>query len=115
MAESAEFEPLALKYLDSLHNYARILARDATDAQDLLQDALLRAFRGFPSFNRDLNAKVWLLKVMKNTHIDRCRQKLARPIEDALDGDEVAVDGTAPLNPEEILLRRLAIEEVRGA
>jgi len=115
MDESAEFQQLALKYMDSLHNYGRILTRNEVEADDLLQETLLRGFRAMASLNRDLSAKVWLLKIMKNSHIDRCRRKLSRPMEEELREEQDLPDSSAPLNPEEILVRRLAIEDVRGA
>jgi RNA polymerase sigma-70 factor (ECF subfamily) len=110
----ADFQELALKYLDSLYNYARVLTRNESEAEDLLQDTLLRGFRGFATFNRELGAKVWLLKIMKNAHIDHCRRKRARPLEERLPDEPEGSDGMAPLNPEEILLRRLDIEQVRA-
>jgi RNA polymerase sigma-70 factor (ECF subfamily) len=115
---SGDFQQLFLKYLDTLHNYGRVLTRDASEAEDLLQETLVRAYRGFASYDRALNAKVWLLKIMKNTHIDRCRRKRVRPIEEALPdepGRDRSISGDIPLNPEEILLQRLAIDEVRAA
>jgi RNA polymerase sigma-70 factor (ECF subfamily) len=112
---SADFRELALKHLDSLYNYARLLTRDETEAEDLLQESLLRAFRGLASLNRDLSPKAWLLKIMKNSHIDRGRRKRARPIEEELQEDQGVRDDALPLNPEQILLRRLAIEDVRSA
>jgi RNA polymerase sigma-70 factor (ECF subfamily) len=113
MDAPADFRELALKYTDSLYNYARILTRSETEAEDLLQETLLRAYRGRSSLDPELNPKAWLLKIMKHSHIDRCRRKLARPIEAEL--PEEATDSSLPLNPEEILLRRLAIEDVRNA
>jgi RNA polymerase sigma-70 factor (ECF subfamily) len=121
MDRSGEFRELALKYMDSLYGYSRVLTRNETEAEDLLQETLLHAFRGLDSLDRSLSAKVWLLKIMKNAHIDRCRRRLARPREDPLDEEFAGSAGLgaglspAPVNPEEILLRRLAIEEVRLA
>ena len=123
MDTSAEFQQLVLKYLDSLYNYGRILTRNEAEAEDLLQETLLRALRGATSLNPTLNAKAWLLKIMKNTHIDRCRRKLSRPTEGEFEDGQRLADRSAeegilnpvPLDPEEILLRRLAIEDVRGA
>lgn len=115
MDEPADFRELAVKHMDSLYNYGRILTRNETEAEDLLQETLLRAFRGRTSLNWGLNPKVWLLKIMKNAHIDRCRRKLARPVEEALQEEHGLAECALPLNPEEILLRRLAIEDVRAA
>jgi RNA polymerase sigma-70 factor, ECF subfamily len=115
MEGGADFRELALKCTDSLYNYARILTRSQTEAEDLLQETLLRALRALTSLNQDVSPKAWLLKIMKHAHIDRCRRKLSRPIEEELHDERQAADAPAPLNPEEILLRRLAIEEVRTA
>ena len=114
MDASAEFRELAFKYMDSLYNYARVLTRNDTEAEDLLQDTLLRAFRGLPSLNREFSPKAWLLRIMKNAHIDRGRRKHSRPTEEEFQ-EEQEVEDSAPMNPEEILLRRLAIEDVRDA
>jgi RNA polymerase sigma-70 factor (ECF subfamily) len=123
MDASAEFHQMATRHLDCLYSYGRVLTRNESEAEDLLQETLLRAFRGLASFDRDLNAKVWLLKIMKNAHIDRCRRKQARPVEEELPDEPRRTAGSAldralsvtPLNTEEILLRRLAVEEVRDA
>jgi RNA polymerase sigma-70 factor (ECF subfamily) len=115
---TGDFQQLALKYLDTLHNYARILTRDPSTAEDLLQETLVRAYRGFGSYDPALSAKVWLLKIMKNANIDRCRRQQARPVEEPLPedpGPDRSLSGDVPLNPEEILLQRLAIDEVRAA
>lgn len=53
-------------HLDAAHNLARWLLRDPADAEDVLQEALLRAFSYFPSF-RGTNARAWLLQIVRNT------------------------------------------------
>jgi RNA polymerase sigma-70 factor, ECF subfamily len=119
----AGFQELALTHLDSMYSYARVLARNESDADDLLQDSLLRAFRGFDSFKSHLSFKVWVFKIIKNAQIDRIRRRRARPIEEeGLDDDGAHRDSAkevllypVPLNPEEILLRRVSIEAVREA
>jgi RNA polymerase sigma-70 factor (ECF subfamily) len=123
MDEKLEFQELFLAQLDSFYRYALFLARNASEADDLLQETLLRAFRGFQSFKRDLSFKVWVLKIMKNTHIDRTRRLRVRPVEEEWEGGdgqrkdlsrELALY-PVPLNPEEILLRRVTIEQVTEA
>jgi RNA polymerase sigma-70 factor, ECF subfamily len=121
--DPVQFQELALKYLDSLYNYARLLTRDDTDAEDLLQEALLRGFRSRATIDSALNPKAWLFKVMRNVHIDRCRARSTRPNEVAFSSGDAAEHEAAgdpalrpPLvDPEEILLRRVAIAEVRSA
>ena len=122
MDDPVQFQELALKYLDSLYNYARLLTRDDTDAEDLLQEALLRGFRHRATIDSALNPKAWLFKVMRNVHIDRCRARSSRPSEVAFsNGDDGEHEAGGPalrpglFDPEDILLRRVAIAEVRSA
>jgi RNA polymerase sigma-70 factor, ECF subfamily len=121
--DAVQFQELALKYLDSLYNYGRLLTRDDTDAEDLLQETLLRGFRHRATLDPALNPKAWLFRVMRNAHIDRCRGRSARPSEVAFANGDGPDHGGAEaselrpdlLDPEEILLRRVAIAEVRDA
>jgi RNA polymerase sigma-70 factor (ECF subfamily) len=120
--DEVQFQELALKHLDSLYNYGRLLTRDDTEAEDLLQETLLRAFRHRATLDPALNSKAWLFKVMRNAQIDRCRGRTARPSEVVLPAEvpgqgETEASELRPslLDPEEILLRRVAIAEVRAA
>ena len=61
----ARFEAQALPHLDAAYNLARWLARPPLDADDIVQDAMLRAFRAFDSFRGD-NVKPWLLAIVRN-------------------------------------------------
>ena len=60
--------------LDTLRRYARSLVRNADDAEDLVHDALVRAYEGQDSFRRGGSLRKWLLSVVHNTHIDRLRR-----------------------------------------
>src|ERR1700754_4284849 len=62
------FELLALPHLDAAYNLARWLTGNATDAEDVVQDAYLRAFRYFHAFRGD-NFRVWLLAIVRNTFV----------------------------------------------
>ncbi len=122
MDEKTEFQELCVTHLDSFHNYALGLSRSASEAEDLLQETFLRAFRAFASFKHDLSFKVWVFKIMKNAQIDRGRRLRVRPVEDEWQGDDrqgnlakEVLLYPVPLNPEETLLRRVTIEEVREA
>jgi RNA polymerase sigma-70 factor (ECF subfamily) len=116
----AEFQGYVSGCLDSLHNYALLLARRPEDHEDLLQESLVHGFRGFDSFDRSLPFKAWMFGIIRNTYIDRYRRRKARPPEEAL-VDEVeqppaALDSplySIPLAPEDILLRQETIEHVR--
>jgi RNA polymerase sigma-70 factor (ECF subfamily) len=69
-----EFEALALRHLDPLYAAALRLTRNARDAEDLVQDAVLRAYRFFDKFERGTNMKAWLFKILTNTFINRYRR-----------------------------------------
>jgi RNA polymerase sigma-70 factor (ECF subfamily) len=96
------------------------LTRDAADADDLVQEATLRAYRFFDRFERGTNFKAWLFRIVKNTFINLYRKTKARP-EDAgfdliADGYEGLVDETRVArlrNPEEALADAVMVEQVQ--
>src|SRR4051794_23819181 len=67
-ARTRRFELLAMPHLDAAFNLARWLTGNATDAEDVVQDAYLRAFRYFDSFRGD-NFRVWLLTIVRNSFL----------------------------------------------
>ena len=69
-----EFEALALPHLDGLYAAALRLTKNPRDAEDLVQDSVLRAFRFFDKFERGTNIKAWLYKIVTNTFINRYRR-----------------------------------------
>ena len=64
-ADSIRFQAVVLVHLDAAHNLARWLLRNPTEAEDVVQEAMLRAFSYFPSF-RGVNARAWLLQIVRN-------------------------------------------------
>ena len=97
------FEQEVLPHLDTAYNLARWLTRNDQDAQDVVQEAYLRAFRFFPGF-RGGDARAWLMKIVRNTcytwlHVNR-------PLQDAAEFDEnfFPPDSRTP-NPEEVVLQ----------
>src|SRR5438093_3220632 len=65
-ADLASFEKAMLPHLDAAHNLARWLLRNEQDAQDVVQEAYLRAFKSFAGF-RGSNGRAWLLTIVRNT------------------------------------------------
>ena len=63
---SRSFEEVVLPHLDAAFNYARWLTKNDADAEDVVQDAYLRALRFFSSL-RDENARAWLFTIVRNT------------------------------------------------
>jgi RNA polymerase sigma-70 factor, ECF subfamily len=68
-SQTSEFERLALPLLASLYNLAFWLSRNATDAEDLVQETFLKALRGFASFEPDSNFKAWIFRILRNTYL----------------------------------------------
>jgi len=83
--ERGRFEALALPHLDAAYNLARWLARSPADADDIVQDAMLRAFRGFAVF-RGGDMRAWLLAIVRNCAITAGRKIRGRR-EDGLPGE----------------------------
>lgn len=75
------FERDALPLLDDLYAAARRLTRDRTDAEDLVQDTMLRAYSCFHLFSDGSRLGAWLYRIMHNTWINNHRKSLSRPAE----------------------------------
>jgi RNA polymerase sigma-70 factor (ECF subfamily) len=105
------FGELALPHLDSAYNLARWLLRDDHDAEDVVQEAFLRAFRAFGGFRGD-NARPWLLAIVRNSCYSwlaqHRRAEIEVPYDDDIHGGEDQVDGARARadNPEAILARQ---------
>jgi RNA polymerase sigma factor (sigma-70 family) len=67
--EAVSFGDLALPLLPSLYNVARWLTRDASDAEDLVQETMLKALRGFSGFEQGTNFKAWIFRILRNTYL----------------------------------------------
>ena len=107
-----EFEALALRHLDALYGAAVRLTRNERDAEDLVQDALLRAYRFFDRFERGTNIKAWLFKILTNTFINRYRRSTKErtlvdgPEQEAVQGQLVSRDAAdAAADPGALVLR----------
>ena len=74
-----EFEDVVLVHLDSLYNAALRMTRNREDAEDLVQDTVLKAFRFFDKFQRGTNIRAWLFTILTNTYINRYRKKARQP------------------------------------
>jgi len=107
------FEQAVLPHLDAAYNLARWLMRNEQDAQDVAQEAYMRAFRFFPGF-RGGDARAWLLKIVRNTCYTWLHAN--RPLQDAAEFDEnlFRPDSCAP-NPEEAMLQNDSSTLVRKA
>lgn len=75
-----EFEQLSLKYMNEVHRLARTITRNTWDAQDLVQDTLLRAYLYFNQFKPGTNFTAWIFKILTNTYINGYRKKQREPV-----------------------------------
>ncbi|WP_101952228.1 sigma-70 family RNA polymerase sigma factor [Mycobacterium sp. 3519A] len=78
---AARFVDDALPYLDQLQKYARRMTRNAVDAEDLVQETMLRAYAGFNTFTEGTNLRAWLFRIMTNSYINCARRAQRRPSE----------------------------------
>ena len=112
---AASFEDLSLPLLQSLYNFAHWLARDRTEAEDLVQETYVKALKGFSSFTPGTNFRAWMFRILRNTFLSS-REGLKQSVpftEEPGDGgaDPPATEET----PESILLSRADVERVRAA
>jgi RNA polymerase sigma-70 factor (ECF subfamily) len=97
----ALFEEAMLPHLDAAHNLARWLLRNEQDAEDVVQEAYLRAFRSFDGF-RGSNGRAWLLTIVRNTSYTLLRRNRAVDLTTTFD-EEVHAAGHESVNPAMIL------------
>jgi RNA polymerase sigma-70 factor (ECF subfamily) len=124
MADREHFADLALEHMSSLYGAALRMTRNPSDAEDLVQETYLKAYRAFGTFQEGTNVKSWLYKILTNTFINSYRARRRRPVETELEevedlylyrrlgGLEAAAVGRSP---EDLVLDRLTDSEVKAA
>ena len=88
MADQATFVEDTEPFMRSLYSTAVRLSGNPTDAEDLVQETYLRAYRSYNSFQAGTNLRAWLFRILTNAHINRYRAKKRRPDETDLDDVE---------------------------
>ena len=79
MADQANFVEESMQFMQPLYTAALRMTRNAADAEDLVQETYLRAFRAFGSFEEGTNLRAWLYRILTNTFINSYRSKKRRP------------------------------------
>ena len=110
---SAQFEACVLPHLDAAYNLARWLARDDADAQDVVQEAMLRAFRYFESFHGG-DARVWLLAIVRNTFYSLRAKSASNDAHESYDDDAHVVIDEQP-SPEARALLAVDVDALQAA
>jgi RNA polymerase sigma-70 factor, ECF subfamily len=113
MADRATFADLAMQHMRSLHSAAFRKTRNPSDAEDLVQETYLRAYRGFGGFQEGTNLRAWLHRILTNTFISSFRSRQRRPVEFGFAGVELRLDGGR--SAEDELLDGMNGEEVDRA
>src|SRR5215204_3995668 len=88
MADRSTFADQAMELMPSLYAAALRMTRNPSDAEDLVQETYLKAYRGFGGFQEGTNLKAWLYRILTNTYINTYRAKKRRPDETDLDETE---------------------------
>src|SRR5580704_11020569 len=100
---AATFEELAMPLFDQLYNFAYWLAQDRTEAEDLVQEAYVKALKGFSSFQPGTNFRAWMYRILRNSFLtSRTGLKASATI--ALDGDDRPELPAGPETPETVFL-----------
>jgi RNA polymerase sigma factor (sigma-70 family) len=112
---TGDFERLAMPLFDSLYNFARWLARDETEAEDLVQEAFSKALRGFASFAPGTDFRAWIFRILRNTFLTS-RTGLSSRMTESLEDDEQAVSIAVTWEtPESLALASATREALQSA
>jgi RNA polymerase sigma-70 factor (ECF subfamily) len=109
------FEADALSHLDSLYGTALRLTRHESDAQDLVQDTYLKAFRSAKQFTPGTHLKAWLFTILHNTFRNRLRDSGRDPVDVDSDRVDLATPTDPAATPEEQLIRGAMGPDLQGA
>jgi RNA polymerase sigma-70 factor (ECF subfamily) len=82
-----DFQKEAMVHIDSLYNFALRMTGDPEEANDLVQETYMKAYRFFDSFEKGTNCKAWLFRILKNSYINKYRKESKEP--DKIDYDEI--------------------------
>jgi len=112
-----EFEREALIHLDTLYNVALRLAGNAADAEDLVQEAVAKAWRAWDSYRRGTNCRAWLVTILRNTFINQFRRESRRPTAVQFDSvEDISVfEAVQERDPEGSFFRYIGDDEVKQA
>src|SRR6476620_7800933 len=111
--ELASFEAMMLPHMDAAHNLARWLLRNEQDAQDVVQEAYLRAFKSFGGFHGS-NGRAWLLTIVRNTSYTLLKKNQAPDLTTPFD-EKIHASGHESASPAIILEHAEDAELIKNA
>jgi RNA polymerase sigma-70 factor, ECF subfamily len=112
VADRDSFVEQAMEHAPALYSTALRMTRNPSDAEDLVQETYLRAYRGFESYTTGTNLKAWLFRILTNTYISIYRSRQRRPDETSLDDVEDLYIYKRLSGPEAQLIARSAEDEL---
>jgi RNA polymerase sigma-70 factor, ECF subfamily len=122
MADQARFAELAMEFMPQLYSAALRMTRNPADAEDLVQETYLKAYRAFDSFTEGTNLKAWLYRILTNTYINSYRAASRRPqiadvedVEDLYLYRRLGTDGREGRSAEDEALDSFTDDEVKAA
>lgn len=110
-----EFEELAMPLVNSAYNLARWLARNDQDAEDLVQETFLKAFRNFRSFEPDTNFRAWILRILRNTFLSSCSKRERKMMVELESEEQFSLSYATCITPESLLIESSSVAAIRGA
>ncbi len=115
-----DFDDEIIPHMDALYNFALRLTSDPNDAEDLVQDTIVKAYRFFSSYEKGTNAKAWMFRILKNSFINNYRKTSKKPSQ--VDYDEVSsyyesvrADSTDTTDLESLMFREMMDDDLSEA
>ncbi|MFN1835024.1 sigma-70 family RNA polymerase sigma factor [Balneola sp. MJW-20] len=115
-----DFDEEIIPHMDALYNFALRLTTDPNDAEDLVQDTIVKAYRFFSSYEKGTNAKAWMFRILKNSFINNYRKTSKKPSQ--VDYDEVSsyyesvrAESTDTSDLENLMFRELMDDDITNA
>jgi RNA polymerase sigma-70 factor (ECF subfamily) len=122
MADRARFSELAMEHMPALYTAALRMTRNPADAEDLVQETFLKAYRAFDSFTEGTNLRAWLYRILTNTYINSYRAARRRPettdvedVEDLYLYRRLSDDSNLGRSAEDVALEGFTDVEVKAA
>ncbi|MTI87471.1 MAG: sigma-70 family RNA polymerase sigma factor [Balneolaceae bacterium] len=115
-----DFDDEIIPHMDALYNFALRLTTDPNDAEDLVQESIVKAYRFFSSYEKGTNAKAWMFRILKNSFINNYRKTSKKPSQ--VDYDEVSsyyesirAERTETSDLESLMFRELMDDDISNA